>query len=103
MPLTYVKPVAPEDTITLTSMDLKATELTPKTAVLCINRGHEVYRDKCDGRDYEVPSGTSRSHLRSPRISRAQRGAGSRNPDHRSATELHRDSRIDKPELSAVF
>jgi len=60
MAQTYTRPplppwvAKPHD---LASVDLKAIELTPKTSVLCINRGAAVYYDKYDGRDYEVPPG----------------------------------------------
>src|SRR5262245_13119947 len=59
MPQTYKKPELPAGT-TVTSVvptDLRAQELTPKTRVVCINRGSAPYVDKCDGKDYVVPPG----------------------------------------------
>lgn len=59
MPTTYNRPTLPEGVqpLSLASSDLKATELTPKTTVLCINRGDQDYVDKFDGKDYVVPPG----------------------------------------------
>src|SRR5262245_1339636 len=59
MPQTYKKPELPAGT-TVTSVvpsNLHAQELTPKTRVVCINRGSAPYVDKCDGKDYVVPPG----------------------------------------------
>src|SRR5262245_32700215 len=59
MPRTYTKPELPSGTKvqSVVPIDLHAQELTPKTRVTCLNRGADVYRDKCDGRDYVVPPG----------------------------------------------
>jgi hypothetical protein len=104
MPQTYVKPVVPNDLVTLTSVDLKATELTPKTAVICINRGREVYRDKCDGRDYEVPPGHFEvayevaAHFRERSVV-----PGSRNPITGRQTNFIAILGMDKPEDCVPF
>src|SRR5262245_7405544 len=59
MPATYQKPELPAGVVVnnVVPSDLKAQELTPKTRVICINRGSEPYVDKCDGRDYVFPPG----------------------------------------------
>src|SRR5687768_152815 len=60
MPQIYNKPTLPGVEIAnLVPEGLAGTELTPKTRVVIINRGNQVYHDKYDGRNYVVRPGYS--------------------------------------------
>lgn len=56
MPL-YRRPETAVKPVNLIPEGLGGEELSPKTRVVCINRGDVPYLDKCDGRDYVCQPG----------------------------------------------